>query len=93
MEIGNQIKKLRNRLNMSQESFGARVGVSGKTISAYETSKIKPTLEIIEKISVEFNVFLITKKTLQHKKLEEKIQNLQNAIQEIQNLFKESLLY
>jgi DNA-binding XRE family transcriptional regulator len=29
---------------MSQDRFGKKIGVSGKTISAYETGKITPTL-------------------------------------------------
>ena len=93
MEIGKQIKKLRLRLNMSQESFGSRLGVSGKTISAYENNKITPTLQIIEKIAKEFNTLLISKKSSQYRLLEEKIESLQKAIGEIQSLFKESLLY
>lgn len=93
MEVGKQVKKLRLKLNMSQESFGARLGVTGKTISAYENNKITPTLQIIEKIAKEFDTILIPKKSVQYKLLEEKIESLQKAINEIQNLFKESLLY
>ena len=51
MEIGLQIKNLRNRLNISQERFGKRIGLTGKTISAYETGKITPPIEIITSLS------------------------------------------
>jgi len=88
MEIGNQIKILRLKLNMSQERFGRKIGLSGKTISAYEKGKINPALSVLERISLEFNVNFM-KKT--NKELERKIDELQKNLMDIQRLFKESL--
>jgi len=90
MEIGEQIKKLRLKLNMSQDRFGKKIGVSGKTISAYETGKITPTLEVIYKISEEFEVNFVKKS---NREIERKINELQKSIQDLQNLFKESLSF
>jgi transcriptional regulator with XRE-family HTH domain len=90
MEIGNQIKILRIKLNMSQDRFGKKIGVSGKTISAYETGKITPTLEIIYKISEEFEVNFFKKS---NREIERKINELQKALHELQNIFKESLSF
>jgi transcriptional regulator with XRE-family HTH domain len=90
MEIGRQIKKLRQKLNMSQDRFGKRIGVSGKTVSAYETGKINPTLEIVNKISDEFEVNFFKKS---NREIERKINDLQKSLQELQNLFKESLSF
>ena len=83
-----QIKNLRLKLNMSQDRFGKKLGLSGKTISAYEKGKIYPALSVLEKISEEFNVNFM-KKT--NKDLERKIEELQRNILDIQRMFKESL--
>ena len=73
---------------MSQDRFGKKLGLSGKTISAYEKGKIHPALSVLEKISEEFNVNFM-KKT--NKDLERKIEELQRNILDIQRMFKESL--
>lgn len=88
MEIGNQIKNLRLKLNMSQDRFGKRIGLSGKTISAYEKGKINPALAVLERISDEFDVNFIRKS---NRELERKIEELQRNLMDIQRLFKESL--
>jgi transcriptional regulator with XRE-family HTH domain len=90
MEIGDQIKKLRLKLNISQDRFGKKIGVSGKTISAYETGKITPSLDILDKISSEYEVNFFKKS---NKDIERKINELQKSILELQNLFKESLSF
>jgi transcriptional regulator with XRE-family HTH domain len=90
MEIGEQIKKLRLKLNMSQDRFGKKIGISGKTVSAYETGKIIPTLEILNKISDEFEVNFFKKS---NKEIERKIDELQKSLFELQKLFKESLSF
>ncbi len=50
------IKKLRKHKNLSQHSFGKKVGLSGKTISAYETGRIAPPLKVLERIADTYNV-------------------------------------
>jgi len=90
MEISKQIKKLRLKLNMSQDRFGKKIGVTGKTISAYETGKITPSLAVINKISKEFEVSFVKKS---NREIERKIDELQKSLLELQNLFKESLTF
>jgi transcriptional regulator with XRE-family HTH domain len=90
MEIGKQIKNLRLRLNISQERFGKRIGLTGKTISAYETGKISPPIEILNKISSEFEVNFVKKN---NREIERKIDELQRALIDLQNIFKESLSF
>lgn len=88
MEIGKQIKNLRIKLNMSQDRFGKKIGLSGKTISAYEKGNIFPPLTVLEKISEEFDVNFIKKS---NKELERKIEELQRNLNDLQKLFKDSL--
>jgi transcriptional regulator with XRE-family HTH domain len=90
MEIGKQIKNLRIKLNISQDRFGKRIGLTGKTISAYETGKISPPIEVLNKISEEFEVNFV-KKT--NREIERKIEELQRSLMELQNIFKESLSF
>jgi len=90
MEIGKQIKILRLRLNISQDRFGKRIGLSGKTISAYEKGKIIPPLEVLNKISEEFEVNFVKKS---NREIERKIADLQKSLIELQNIFKESLSF
>jgi transcriptional regulator with XRE-family HTH domain len=90
MEIGRQIKNLRLKLNISQDRFGKRIGLTGKTISAYETGKISPPIEVLSRISEEFEVNFV-KKT--NREIERKIEELQRSIIELQNIFKESLSF
>ncbi len=40
------IKQLRKNKNLSQERLGRKVGVTGKTISAYETGNICPSIDV-----------------------------------------------
>ena len=44
MTLGNNIKKIRNDANMSQEDFAEMFGVTRQTISNWETSKSYPDL-------------------------------------------------
>ena len=46
-DFGNKIKQFRLSKNMSQERFGKKIGLSGKSISAYETGICKPSLKVI----------------------------------------------
>ncbi len=90
MEIGEQLKKLREKLNISQDRFGKRIGVTGKTVSAYETGKIIPSLDILKKISVEYNVTFFRKN---NREIERRIDDIQKSLHELQKLFKESLSF
>jgi transcriptional regulator with XRE-family HTH domain len=63
-KLGTKIKCLRERLNMSQQRFGAKVGLSGKTISAYECGKCIPPVRVLNRISNLFEVDLIHSENL-----------------------------
>lgn len=46
-----KIKMLREKRGLSQERFGGKVGVSGKSISAYENGRCIPPVRVLENIS------------------------------------------
>lgn len=62
--IGNKIKLIRDSYKLSQSRFGKRLGLSGKTISAYETNKATPPLYVLERISTVYkaNIFDLPEK-------------------------------
>lgn len=77
------IKDLRTRTKLSQKRFGYKIGLSGKTISAYETGKCIPPLKILEKISQTYNVSISTFTVNNDHLLLEKIKKLREDIDEI----------
>lgn len=49
--IGNKIKELRVKNNLSGEELGDKIGVTKAMISYYETNKTTPTIDVLEKIA------------------------------------------
>lgn len=58
MEIGNQIKKLRGKLNWSQETLAEKAYVSRQTISNWENGKSYPDIHSLLLLGKLFNVSL-----------------------------------
>lgn len=54
--MNNRVKELRKRLQLSQEEFGARLGVTGASISRIESSANKVTGQMAKSICREFGV-------------------------------------
>lgn len=52
----NRIKALRKSLNLTQTDFGSRIGVTGSTITNYESGNRTPGDAVILSICREFNV-------------------------------------
>jgi transcriptional regulator with XRE-family HTH domain len=51
-----KIKILREKKGLSQDRFGSKIGVSGKSVSAYENGRCTPPLRVLENISRVYNV-------------------------------------
>jgi transcriptional regulator with XRE-family HTH domain len=83
-EITYKIKEIRANLNLSQERFGKKIGLSAKTISAYETGKILPSYKILESISREYGVAFIGSEKKQL--IERKLSELEIALEEVRKL-------
>lgn len=54
--IGDKIKELRNRMNITQEDLGKIIGVTTSTVGMYETNVRKPSYEVLDKIADYFEV-------------------------------------
>src|SRR5690554_3512966 len=50
-QLGQRIREARQRSGMSQQQLANAIGVSDKTISAYEVGRVDPPLETLEKLS------------------------------------------
>ena len=56
MELGTQIKKYRQELQISQEELADRVYVSRQTISNWENDNVLPSVEMLIKMADFFGV-------------------------------------
>lgn len=56
MDIGENIKELRNKNNLTQEELATKTGLSKNAIWNYENNKRKPNIEILNKIANALNV-------------------------------------
>lgn len=91
--MGKQIKEIRNSYNLSQNRFGKRLGLSGKTISAYENNKITPPLKTLKKISKEYKVALYDLPKQHQSEIEEKITEAQDVITELKSIIYKGLTF
>lgn len=58
MEIGKKIVDVRKDNNLTQEEFAEKYSVSRQTVSSWENGKSYPDLDILVKISNDFNISL-----------------------------------
>ena len=56
MEIGEKIKELRKRNNLSQDSFAEAIGVSRQSVIKWESGKATPKSDVLIVISKTFNI-------------------------------------
>lgn len=56
MNIGNRIKMLRTKNNMTQKELSSKLGLTPKMVSFYETSQRMPPIDIILKLVTIFDV-------------------------------------
>ena len=51
VKVGERIKLARKVRRITQEDLAAAIGISDKSISAYESNRISPPLGVLEKIA------------------------------------------
>lgn len=84
LHIKERIKNLRLKLNMSQDRFGKKIGLSGKTVSAYETGKCTPPLKVLEKVSRIYGASFVTMGKNNHIELKSKLESIKLAVMELE---------
>ncbi|MCA9308203.1 MAG: helix-turn-helix transcriptional regulator [Patescibacteria group bacterium] len=86
MQLGNQIKIIRETNKLSQRRFGEKIGVSGKTISAYETGKCIPSTKIIEAITITYGVSFARLTNTDKSEIEKNLAAIESTISEIKSI-------
>ncbi|EKD99557.1 MAG: hypothetical protein ACD_22C00234G0016 [uncultured bacterium] len=82
-DLSTKIKRLRLSKNMSQDRFGKKLGLSGKTISAYEKGRSIPSLKVLETMSLEFDSPLFLLKREKKYVLMEQIKEIKKLLENI----------
>lgn len=83
MHVCNQLKRLRCGLNLSQERFGRRLGISGKSVSAYETGRCVPTVRVLKHIADEYNVSFMEMSNDNRMSLNQKVEELEKCFTQL----------
>jgi transcriptional regulator with XRE-family HTH domain len=86
MQVCEQLRKLRNSLNLSQDRFGKRLGISGKSVSAYETGRSIPTVRVLRHIANEYNVSFTEMSTDGRNTLRERINALEESFTQLREV-------
>lgn len=81
--IGKKIKLIRIKYNLSQDRFGYKIGVSGKTVSAYETGRTIPSLRVLENIASVYKISVFMENN--EKLLAEKLEYISNSLNELRS--------
>jgi transcriptional regulator with XRE-family HTH domain len=89
MTLGERIKRLRLSKNMSQARFGSKLGISGKSISAYENDLCVPSLRVMESMSSTYDVSFIPENNKQN--ISKKIQDLKKYLIELESILENTL--
>jgi transcriptional regulator with XRE-family HTH domain len=89
--VGNQIKRIRDKRNMSQERFGKKINLSGKTISAYETQKATPPLYVLERIAKIYSVNIFDIPPNQKHDIKFRMNEITTALTELQSILETGL--
>ena len=58
MEIGERIRKTRNKMNFTQLELAKKVGVNQSTFAMYETNRRSPSADVLNKLSIVLGVSL-----------------------------------
>lgn len=89
INLGEKIKKLRLSKNMSQERFGSKIGISGKSISAYENNLCVPSLRVMESIANTYDVSFVSENKKEN--LNNKLQDLKKYLIELESILENTL--
>jgi transcriptional regulator with XRE-family HTH domain len=89
MDIGNKIKLLRQKIGATQEQLGEKIGVSGQSISKWETGVTMPDITLLPILSSELGV---TIDELFDLTAEQKLQRIEKRL-DIEEDFSDAVFY
>lgn len=89
-KLGELIRDARKKKQITQDTLALAIGVSDRSISAYESNRISPPLRILQKIAKETDQpmsFFMEEDT--DSKILAQLENLEKQFDEIKNLLRE----
>lgn len=91
-EIALRIRKARREAHLSQMELGNGIGVSDKSISAYEQGRSIPPFEKLKKIAevTSHPLAYFTEDNVTETTITAKLQSIERELQEVKNLLKKS---
>jgi len=90
-DVGRKIKEIRDSHNLSQERFAMKIGVSGKSVSAYETGRINPPIKILQRIVTTYKTPIVNLHDELRTELTKKLDSLENEVVSLKSILKDSL--
>lgn len=93
--IAQVVKKIRISHNLSQKRLAVKLGVSEKTVSAYELGRILPSVSIINKLSRMFGVSFSNDyvKRKSEKEIKIRFDRLKDALTQVEELLNKGLSF
>ncbi|HSX39694.1 MAG TPA: helix-turn-helix transcriptional regulator [Candidatus Saccharimonadales bacterium] len=86
INLANQIKNIRSKVNLSQDRFGKKIGVTGKAVSAYETGRTVPSLKVLDAISRTYNISLVNINDDKKLDMNNKLRLIQEYLNEVKEI-------
>ncbi len=93
-KIGSFLKELRKEKGLTQEQFAEALGVSGRTVSRWETGSNMPDISLLVSISEFFEVSIpeIIKGERKSENMKEEVKEVAETMSDYANLEKETIL-
>lgn len=91
-EIATRIRKARREAHLSQLELGNGIGVSDKSISAYEQGRSVPPFEKLKRIAevTSHPLAYFTEDNVDETTIAAKLQSIERELQEVKNLLKKA---
>jgi len=90
--LGLKIKGIRETKGLSQDRFGKKIGLTGKSISAYENGRCLPPLKVLESIATVYNTAVFCMGNEAKSALENRLQEIKNNLAQIEEMLKSNLM-
>ena len=87
--LAKKIRELRVSKNMSQERFAKKLGISGKSVSAYENGICYPSIKVMEAISDIYGDNIVS--NLNREIISTKIDTIKLHLKDLEDILKNEL--
>lgn len=90
--LAKRIFKARKEAHLSQQALAQTIGVSDKSISAYEKGRAAPSIDKLKKIAASTNQSLnfFTEEKIEKNMVSSKLNKIEQELKEIKKLLKKS---